>query len=85
MQALLAKPGGGRQWLLSLRDVPYREASEVLCELPGIGPKASLPPYGLPMVCLSFRHSAAQSEETGLTIAYQGGVGQIVDESIRHP
>lgn len=36
---LLAKPDGGREWLLSLRDMPYREASEALCELPGIGPK----------------------------------------------
>ena len=50
MQALLAKPGGGRQWLLSLRDVPYREASEALCELPGIGPKASLPAFDLPVI-----------------------------------
>ena len=43
VKALLAKPGGGRQWLYNLRDVPYREASEALCELPGIGPKASIP------------------------------------------
>ena len=42
MQALLAKPGGGRQWLYSLRDIPYREASEALCELPGIGPKVRM-------------------------------------------
>ena len=36
---LLVKPGGGQEWLLSLRGMPYREASEALCELPGIGPK----------------------------------------------
>ena len=39
---LLAKPGGGSSWLLNLRNVPYREAAEALCELPGVGPKASL-------------------------------------------
>ena len=42
VKALLAKPGGGKQWLYSLRDVPYQEASEALCELPGIGPKAKI-------------------------------------------
>ena len=42
VQALLAKPGGGRQWLYSLRNVPYKEASEALCELPGIGPKVGI-------------------------------------------
>ncbi len=42
VQALLAKPGGGRQWLYSLRNVPYKEASEALCELPGIGPKVGM-------------------------------------------
>ena len=36
---LLAKPGGGQEWLLSLRNMPYRAASEALCELPGIGLK----------------------------------------------
>ncbi|DBA76918.1 TPA: 8-oxoguanine glycosylase ogg1 [Trebouxia sp. C0004] len=41
VQALLAKPGGGRQWLYNLRNVPYKEASEALCELPGIGPKVA--------------------------------------------
>lgn len=39
---LLAKPGGGREWLLNLRTVPYRDASEALCKLPGIGPKVSI-------------------------------------------
>lgn len=38
----MAKPGGGQQWLLSLRDIPYKEASEALCQLSGIGPKAGL-------------------------------------------
>ncbi len=42
VQALLAKPGGGRQWLYSLRNVPYKEAAEALCELPGIGPKVGI-------------------------------------------
>lgn len=42
VQALLAKPGGGKQWLYSLRNVPYKEASEALCELPGIGPKVGM-------------------------------------------
>ncbi|KAL3141464.1 hypothetical protein ABBQ32_005027 [Trebouxia sp. C0010 RCD-2024] len=41
VQALLAKPGGGQQWLLSLRDIPYKEASEALCQLSGIGPKVA--------------------------------------------
>ena len=42
VRALLDKEGGGRHWLYSLRDVPYREASQALCELPGIGPKVGL-------------------------------------------
>lgn len=39
--ALSAKPGGGAQWLQSLRKVSYEEASEELCTLPGIGPKVA--------------------------------------------
>jgi hypothetical protein len=35
---LLDKPGGGRDWLLGLRDRPYAEAHEALCSLPGRGP-----------------------------------------------
>lgn len=42
MAQLLAKPGGGATWLLGLRDVPYPEAVEALCALPGIGPKVEL-------------------------------------------
>jgi N-glycosylase/DNA lyase len=36
---LRAQPGGGAAWLQGLRDVPYSEAAEALCTLPGIGPK----------------------------------------------
>lgn len=48
VQLLLAKPEGGRQWLLSLRDKPYKEAAAALCELPGVGPKVSsqVSPFG---------------------------------------
>jgi hypothetical protein len=41
VQQLLAKPGGGEAWLLSLRDKPYAEAHEALCSLPGVGPKVA--------------------------------------------
>ncbi len=40
--ALLQKPGGGDEWLQSLRQAPYREAAEALTSLPGIGPKAGI-------------------------------------------
>ncbi|PNH05522.1 N-glycosylase/DNA lyase, partial [Tetrabaena socialis] len=40
-QALMAKPGGGRQWLLSLRQASLEEAVAALTELPGIGPKVA--------------------------------------------
>ena len=40
---LLAKQEGGATWLQGLRGVPYLEASEALCSLPGVGPKVSLP------------------------------------------
>ena len=43
--ALSAKPGGGAAWLLGLRSVPYAEASEALCTLPGIGPKVRVPSH----------------------------------------
>ena len=36
---LRAQPGGGAAWLHGLRDVPYSEATEALCTLPGVGPK----------------------------------------------
>jgi 3-methyladenine DNA glycosylase/8-oxoguanine DNA glycosylase len=38
---LNSKPEGGDQWLRSLRDVPYKEASDALITLPGIGPKVA--------------------------------------------
>ena len=41
VSALNAMPGGGENWLLSLRDVPYKEASAALTELPGVGPKVA--------------------------------------------
>jgi hypothetical protein len=41
VQQLLAKPGGGEAWLLSLRGKPYAEAHEALCSLPGVGPKVA--------------------------------------------
>ncbi|GIL60623.1 hypothetical protein Vafri_15157, partial [Volvox africanus] len=40
-QALIAKPGGGRAWLLGLRQVGLEEAIEALTKLPGIGPKVA--------------------------------------------
>ncbi|GAX83730.1 hypothetical protein CEUSTIGMA_g11155.t1 [Chlamydomonas eustigma] len=41
VQALRERPERGREWLLSLRDVPYEEAAAALCTLPGIGPKVA--------------------------------------------
>ncbi|GAQ83085.1 DNA glycosylase [Klebsormidium nitens] len=38
---LLAKPEGGRQWLLNLRNVSLDEAVAELVTLPGIGPKVA--------------------------------------------
>ncbi|KAK9840843.1 hypothetical protein WJX81_008508 [Elliptochloris bilobata] len=38
---LKKKPGGGASWLRGLREVPYGEAAEALCTLPGIGPKVA--------------------------------------------
>ena len=35
------KPEGGDNWLLGLREVPYKEASAALCTLPGVGPKVA--------------------------------------------
>ena len=39
---LMGKQEGGATWLQGLREVPYLEASEALCSLPGVGPKVSL-------------------------------------------
>ena len=44
---LRAKPGGGAAWLQGLRDVPYQQASEALCTLPGIGPKVRNEPHSI--------------------------------------
>lgn len=35
----MEREGGGAAWLQALRGVPYLEASEALCSLPGVGPK----------------------------------------------
>lgn len=36
---LRSKAGGGEAWLTALRDAPYPDAVQGLCELPGVGPK----------------------------------------------
>ncbi|BDA51122.1 N-glycosylase/DNA lyase at N-terminal half [Coccomyxa sp. Obi] len=41
VKQLLEKEGGGAAWLQGLRQVPYQEASEALCTLPGVGPKVA--------------------------------------------
>jgi len=41
VKALNEKEEGGHQWLMSLRDVPYKEAATELMTLPGIGPKVA--------------------------------------------
>ena len=73
VQALLAKPDGGRQWLLSLRGVPYKEASEALCQLPGIGPKASFT-HATPYHCLSFR-TCFRGSAGGVEVTRDSAVG----------
>ncbi|MQL72779.1 hypothetical protein Taro_005138 [Colocasia esculenta] len=40
-KALQVKPGGGAQWLNSLRSVELPEAIDALCTLPGVGPKVA--------------------------------------------
>ncbi|KAL2538485.1 N-glycosylase/DNA lyase OGG1 [Forsythia ovata] len=39
--ALQAKPGGGVNWLASLRKLDLQEAIDALCSLPGVGPKVA--------------------------------------------
>ena len=39
VKLLLEKEEGGAAWLQGLRQVPYQQASEALCTLPGVGPK----------------------------------------------
>lgn len=41
VQYLLDRPEGGREWLMSLREVDFEEAVEELCQLPGVGPKVA--------------------------------------------
>ncbi|XP_022141451.1 N-glycosylase/DNA lyase OGG1 [Momordica charantia] len=41
VKALEAKPGGGAEWLLSLRDLDLEEVIDALSSLPGIGPKVA--------------------------------------------
>ncbi|KAF0932194.1 hypothetical protein E2562_008720 [Oryza meyeriana var. granulata] len=38
---LQAKPGGGEEWLASLRTMELPEVIEALCTLPGVGPKVA--------------------------------------------
>nr|CAD1836869.1 unnamed protein product [Ananas comosus var. bracteatus] len=40
-KALLAKPGGGAEWLSSLRRLDLDEVIDALCTLPGVGPKVA--------------------------------------------
>ncbi|KAL5559656.1 hypothetical protein UlMin_035867 [Ulmus minor] len=41
VKALLSKPGGGAEWLLSLRKLDLEEVIDALCTLPGVGPKVA--------------------------------------------
>lgn len=41
VEELVNKPHGGREWLLSLRDVSFDQAVKELCTLPGVGPKVA--------------------------------------------
>lgn len=41
VQQLNEMPEGGKAWLLSLRNVPFDQACEALCTLPGVGPKVA--------------------------------------------
>ncbi|CAN8292002.1 unnamed protein product [Cochlearia groenlandica] len=41
VKALRSKPGGGDEWLLSLRKLDLQEAVAALCTLPGVGPKVA--------------------------------------------
>ncbi|KAJ6819966.1 uncharacterized protein M6B38_398655 [Iris pallida] len=41
VKALQAKPGGGAQWLASLRGLELSEVIDSLCTLPGVGPKVA--------------------------------------------
>ncbi|KAH0452329.1 hypothetical protein IEQ34_019628 [Dendrobium chrysotoxum] len=41
IKALQAKPGGGVEWLASLRSMDLQDVLEALCSLPGVGPKVA--------------------------------------------
>lgn len=41
VESLKSKCGGGKEWLMSLRNLPLEEGIEALCTLPGIGPKVA--------------------------------------------
>ncbi|TXG53013.1 hypothetical protein EZV62_022182 [Acer yangbiense] len=41
VNALQSKPGGGAEWLMSLRKLDLQEAVDALCTLPGVGPKVA--------------------------------------------
>lgn len=41
VDALLSKPKGGAEWLASLRKTDLQTAIDVLCTLPGVGPKVA--------------------------------------------
>ncbi|KAF6170567.1 hypothetical protein GIB67_031975 [Kingdonia uniflora] len=41
VKALQSKPGGGAEWLTSLRELDLQEAVEALCTFPGVGPKVA--------------------------------------------
>ncbi|PIA47495.1 hypothetical protein AQUCO_01400262v1 [Aquilegia coerulea] len=41
VKALQSKPGGGAEWLVSLRSLDLNEVIEALCTLPGVGPKVA--------------------------------------------
>ena len=51
VKLLMEKEGGGAAWLQGLRQVPYLEASEALCSLPGVGPKVTMLPWPGPYIC----------------------------------
>lgn len=41
VSSLQSKPGGGNEWLLSLRKLDLEDAVSALCTLPGVGPKVA--------------------------------------------
>lgn len=41
VESLMSKVDGGRSWLMHLRELPYEQVVEELCQLPGIGPKVA--------------------------------------------